>query len=327
MKVTYYFREYRKGIFSIEVLFGTLVNKMIPVVKPTLFVVRSSTRLWSFVRAFFLQGELNHITGDVNYLALVLKGSKTVLTIHDIGHYEHTLSGWKKHVYKKIWFDWPLKRVARITTVSEFTKKKLLDTFGIDADKIKVIYNPVPSFFTPQDKVKHTGKYRILQVGSGANKNVERLIEAVEGLSCELLLLRRYDEQLDRKIKSAGIACVWYFDLSQEEVLQLYVKSDLVFFASTYEGFGMPIIEAQAVGRPVITSRLASMPEVGGDGVCLVNPYDVHDIKMAIEKITSDAFYCRDLVQKGFDNVQRFQVDRIAQEYIDLYRELNETKG
>ncbi len=327
MKVTYYFREYRKGVFSIEVLFDTLMDKMTPVVTPTLFIVKSSTRLLSFVRAFFSQGDINHITGDVNYLALVLKGSKTVLTIHDIGHYEHTLNGWEKQVYKKIWFEWPLKRVAKITTVSEFTKEKLLKTFNVDADKIKVIYNPVPLFFKREALPKHQDKIRILQVGSGSNKNIERLIKAVQGLPCELLLLRRYDESLDDRIKSAGIDCSWHFNLTQEEVFQLYVKSDLVFFASTYEGFGMPIIEAQAVGRPVITSNIASMPEVGGEGVCLVNPYDVDEIKAAIQKIAYDESYCSDLIQKGFKNIERFQVDRITREYTDLYNELYETKS
>jgi glycosyltransferase involved in cell wall biosynthesis len=189
-----------------------------------------------------------------------------------------------------------------------------------------VIYNPVSLLYKPYPLVPHQGKPKILQVGSGANKNIERLIEAVQDLSCELILIRQYDDSLDRKMRSAGIDCSWHFNLSQEDVVQLYVSSDLVFFASTYEGFGIPIIEAQAIGRPVITSNLASMPEVGGEGVCLVNPYDVQEIKASIQKIVSDEHYRKDLIQKGIENTARFQLDHIVQQYIDLYQEVYDAK-
>jgi glycosyltransferase involved in cell wall biosynthesis len=322
MKITYYFREYRKGIFSIETLFDSILDQLDRSVNAVRFTVTSSARLLSLIRAFFRQGDLNHITGDVNYLALVLKGSKTVMTIHDIGHYEYTLRGWRKLLYKKLWFEWPLKNVARITTVSEFTKDKLVHTFGIDPRKIQVIYNPVPAMFKAQEKAPVEGRIKILQIGSGANKNIERLMEAVKDMPCELILVRAYDQVLAEQLKKANISCSWHFNLSQEEVYRCYVDADLVFFASTYEGFGMPIIEGQAVGRPVITSNMASMPEVGGEGVCLVNPLSVEEIRVAIDKISSDVAYRNALIQKGFKNIERFRVDHIAHAYMKVYQEL-----
>ncbi len=322
MKVTYYFREYRKGVFSIEMLFQSLVTEMKNNVTPFVFTVKSNLHFKSILRAVFFQGEINHVTGDVNYLALVLRGSKTILTIHDIGHYEQSLKGWKKFLYKKLWFEWPLRKVAYITAVSEFTKQKIIDTFHIHSSKIRVIYNPVPVSYTPHDLLVSTGIFKILQIGSGTNKNIERLIEAAQGLPCELVLLRKYDEELDRKITKHGLRVTWHYNLNPIDVMQLYVQSDIVYFASTYEGFGMPIIEAQAIGRPVLTSNVASMLEVAGDGACIVDPYQVEDIRQGLEKIIFNVHYRNGLIQKGFENIKRFQIRDIAQEYINLYEEV-----
>ena len=322
MKVTFYYREYRKGNFSIEMLFKTILSSFGARVQASNFYVQSKINMLSIVKAFFSQGEVNHITGDVNYLALVLKGSKTVLTIHDIGHYEHTLTGWKKYMYKKIWFEFPLSKVAIITTVSEFTKQKLIDTFKIRPDKIIVIYNPVPPAFVFTSLPVKTSSTRILQIGSGENKNIEKLIEAIQGLSCELILVRKYSDQLDFKIKQAGIKCTWHYNVSETDIVNMYKASDIVYFASTYEGFGMPIIEAQAIGRPVITSSIASMPEIAGEGACLVNPYNDIEIRNTILKIVNDTTYRDHLISNGLENCKRFQVNKIAEEYIQLYKRI-----
>ncbi|MDB5273295.1 MAG: glycosyltransferase [Chitinophagaceae bacterium] len=319
MKVTYYFRSQRKGVFSIEVLFARIIaalgNK---VISQKIYVnLRNVFTTWWSV--LFQSTDVHHITGDINYVALGLKGKKTILTVHDIGHYALTLQGWKKTVYKKLWLDWPLKKVACITTVSEFSRQQLITTFRLDPAKIKVVYNPFPTHYYRSDKEVLSPVPKILQIGSGTHKNLSRLMEAVKGISCELLLVRSYDEGIDCTLKEMGIACNWYFNLADEEIYALYVKSDLVFFASTYEGFGMPIVEAQATGRAVITSNLASMAEVGGEGVYLVDPYNVEEIRQAIVTLCTDHTYRRTLIEKGFQNRCRFESSVIAQQYLDLY--------
>ena len=95
-----------------------------------------------------------------------------------------------------------------------------------------------------------------------------------------------------------------------------------------YEGFGLPILEAQATGRPVITSNEASMPEVAGDAAILVNPYEVVEIKEAVEKIISDKKLREDLIKKGIENIKRFTPEKIAENYASLYRKtFNEYKS
>jgi glycosyltransferase involved in cell wall biosynthesis len=93
-------------------------------------------------------------------------------------------------------------------------------------------------------------------------------------------------------------------------------------FASLYEGFGLPILEANAVGRPVITSKLYSMPEVGGNAACYVDPYDSADIRAAVSKLIEDSQYRDQLVVNGFRNVERFRPEVVATQYANLYRKL-----
>jgi len=112
------------------------------------------------------------------------------------------------------------------------------------------------------------------------------------------------------------------FNLTYEEIIKCYEDCDILCFASTYEGFGMPIIEAQAVGRPVITSTVASMPEVAGEGAYLVDPYSVTSIKKGIEKVIYDTAYRNELIRTGKENIKRFEVGKIASQYLKIYEEL-----
>ena len=98
----------------------------------------------------------------------------------------------------------------------------------------------------------------------------------------------------------------------------------MVVFTSTYEGFGLPILEAQATGRPVVTSDLCSMPEVAGKSACLVDPYDENSIRSCIMQIIEDTAYREWLVDEGLRNVEKYQPKEIARRYFTLYREILE---
>jgi glycosyltransferase involved in cell wall biosynthesis len=322
MKVTYYFRSYRKGVFSIEVLFSRLMVSLGNRVIARCRQVGLLSILNEWLTRLVSPSDVYHITGDVNYIALSLRGSRTVLTVHDIGHYTNTLKGWRKKVYKKLWFDWPLHKVAMITVISEFSKQQLISIFSIDSSKIKVIHNPFPASYKQSDKRILSACPKIMQIGSGTHKNLSRLIAAIKDIRCELMLVRAYDKSLDELLKQQGIAATWFFNLSDKAMYELYEACDIVFFASTYEGFGMPILEAQAIGRAVITSNAASMPEVAGDGAVLVDPYQVIEIREAIVKLISDDNYRNDCIEKGYNNLNRFHPDFIALEYLNLYTQL-----
>jgi glycosyltransferase involved in cell wall biosynthesis len=327
MKVAYYFRSNRKGVFSIEVLFHRIIASLGTKVRADFCYVTFKNLGSIWLKSLRSPCDAYHITGAIHYVALVLKGNKTVLTIHDIAHYTHTLLGWRKYVYKKLWFDWPLRKVALITTVSEFSKQQLIQVFSIDAAKVKVIHNPFPTSYKRDDKLKLADRPKILQIGAGQHKNLSRLAEAVKNISCELVLVRAYDEALDRSLTEQGIVVTWHFNLTEEEMYALYKACDLVFFASTYEGFGMPIVEAQAIGRAVMTSRCAAMPEVAGEGAVLVDPYNVEEIRNILIKLIHDDAYRNTCIENGYKNLQRFHPDFIAQEYLNLYTLLSNQRA
>jgi glycosyltransferase involved in cell wall biosynthesis len=99
-------------------------------------------------------------------------------------------------------------------------------------------------------------------------------------------------------------------------------RQTLLALISTYEGFGMPILEAQAVGRAVITSNIYSMPEVAGDAAVLVDPFDILEMKTGLERIINDDKFRNEMIQRGFQNIKRFDADRIAKQYFELYKKI-----
>lgn len=322
MKVTYFFREKREGNFSIEELFNTLQGQIRQSVDVQNFHCSRNASIKDIFAARKVQGNVNHITGDVNFLSFGLKKNKTVLTVHDIGHYENTLKGWKRQLYKLIWFSLPFCKVRYITTVSEFTKQNILKHFKVPSHKIIVIPNPVSELFHFSPKAFRKEKPVILQIGSGRNKNISRLIEAVKDIPCKLILIRKPDAALRQQLESQNIDHEFKFNLSYEEIYKNYVACDLVFFASEYEGFGLPIIEANATGRAVITGNISAMPEVAGDAACIVDPFDVTEIRRGIVRIIEDDDYRNNLIAKGLKNAQKFQLARIAEEYLNLYQKV-----
>jgi glycosyltransferase involved in cell wall biosynthesis len=110
--------------------------------------------------------------------------------------------------------------------------------------------------------------------------------------------------------------------LTDEELVEAYRRCDMVVFASLYEGFGLPILEAQAMGRPVITSNFGAMREAAGDGALLVDPYSVESIRDAVLRVKNEPLLREELVAKGLRNAERFRAEAIATTYADIYRNL-----
>ena len=269
-----------------------------------------------------VKSDIYHITGDVHYIALRLPGERTVLTIHDL-IFLHRRSGLRRYVLKKLFLEIPLKRCARITAVSEATKNEIVKFAGISEDRIAVIENPISRRIVPGDvKPFNSDSPRILHIGTAVNKNLPNLITAVKGMRCTLRIIGRLDDKILEQLTADGTAYENAFGLNEDQIIAEYREADIVSFCSTYEGFGLPIVEAQKMRKPVLTSDLAPMNEVAGHGATLVDPYDPASIRAGIEKIINDPVRRNELLDAGVENVKRFDGKVIAERYAEIYRDL-----
>jgi glycosyltransferase involved in cell wall biosynthesis len=112
----------------------------------------------------------------------------------------------------------------------------------------------------------------------------------------------------------------WQAGLSQEQLIGKYIQADMLVFVSTFEGFGLPIVEANAIERPVVTSNASSMPEVASTAACLVDPYDISSIREGILKVIHDDDYREQLLANGRINKERFHPKAIAESYYLIYK-------
>ncbi len=272
-------------------------------------------------RATCSKADINHIAGDIHYVALGLTGRRTVLTIHDLNHIER-LSGLKAALYRWLYFNWPLNRSAAITAVSKCTRDRLAGMFPFAAEKIHVIPDCLPAGFEPKPKRFDARRPRILQIGTSIHKNLERLAEALHGCDCVLHVIGRLSEAQRLLLRRLQIDYENAGEVSDSDIVKAYEQADVVTFLSLSEGFGMPIIEAQATRRVVVTSDLPPMNEVAGRGACLVDPYSVADIRRGIDRVIRDeAYRCR-LIEEGDRNVARFSPSVVAARYVEVYSSL-----
>ncbi len=271
------------------------------------------------------QNSINHIIGDVQYAGICLKKTNfNIMTIHDC----RMINTYSKLSIKRIilwlfWYYLPLKNIDIVTVVSKQTKDELLKLLKINPEKIIIIPNFVNENLLRQKDQKNNNneKFTILQVGHGDNKNRFRLFEAVKFMNIKLLILGLLTEDDINILEKYSIEYTSYFNLSNSELQDLYLSADSLYFASTYEGFGVPIIEAQALGIPVITSNIDPMSQIAGKGAVKVNPYSIFEIREAIKLLIMDKSYIMNITNLGYENVKKYSFKNIFNEYNKLYIE------
>lgn len=328
IRVTQFLRRSCAGAYSLERLYQDVRNHL-----PADIQVETRTnrhfsrgffrRVWDAVAAVGSQSDVNHITGDVHYLAYFLDQRRTILTILDCIPLERS-DGIRFWVLWFFWYWLPEKRCAAIAVISEATRQQVLRYVRCDPEKVRVIHCNVSDEFQASASTFDSHCPRILHVGTTVNKNLEAHAAALEDIRCRLVIIGQLSESQISALDRYHIQYDSLSGLSRDALVAEYRRCDLLLFASVYEGFGLPIIEAQAIGRPVVTSDLLSMPEVAGEGACLVNPFDVASIRAGVQRVISDPGYREDLISKGFDNVKRFSTSLIAEQYAALYREVHQ---
>jgi len=269
------------------------------------------------------QGDINHVTGDVNFLGILMRRSRTVLTILDSASMLR-LTGLKRWFYYWIWLRLPILRAGRVTVISESTLLETLEYSREFVSKFRFIPCCVTGGLVASTKSFNSKQPRILQIGTKENKNLPRVIEALADIPCLLVIVGTLSAEQKQLLKNRGVAYENHAGLDDAAMAQQYQLADMVVFVSTYEGFGLPILEAQTVGRAVVTSARAPMDAVAGSGAALVNPDNIAEIRDAIRKIVEDGSYRNNLIVAGFENVKRYSSEAVAAEYAAVYEELFE---
>jgi glycosyltransferase involved in cell wall biosynthesis len=327
INVSFFQRKARKvGNYSVEFIFKDVRSRLADLInaKEVYSQYESSglfKRIYNCIEAACKQSEVNHITGDINYTGIFLKKKRTIQTILDCVYLSNA-SGMKYRMLKLFWLTIPVKRARYIIAISQSTKNEILKHVDCDPDKIIVIPVAISERYCRKDKPFNRQTPKILQVGTAPNKNITRLAEALQNIPCHLDIVGKHNNELEELLKKYKIDYSYSWNLSDEDILKKYENADIITLVSTYEGFGMPILEAQAVGRCVISSNILSMPEVAGGAACLVDPYNVEEIRDGFLKIINDADYRQKMMEKGFENVKRFDPEKIALQYFDLYKKI-----
>jgi glycosyltransferase involved in cell wall biosynthesis len=329
MKITYFVRKKFSGYFSIEQIFSTICGRLNALygeqVTCAMDEVPHHFSPGNFIRNILYvrrrQTAINHITGDIHYAILgCSRANLNVLTIHDcviLGRFRKwDIRYW---IFRIFWYELPLWKADIVTVISEKTKQELQRTMWLGRRKLQVIGNFVDPVFQYAERSFHRDKPVLLFIGSTENKNLTRVLDAVKGLNCRLDIIGCPTEHQHSLISSYGIDVELSYGITKAQVHEKYAACDIVLFPSLYEGFGMLIVEANAVGRPVVTSNLSPMREVAGGAACLVDPYSTQSIRAGIEKIICDPAYREELLRKGLENRKRFDLDSVVNMYLDCY--------
>lgn len=240
-----------------------------------------------------------------------------IFTIHDLNHLfvRENSSALKRAYYSRI-IRPAVHRARMVLTISEFSRRAICEWARADERSVINVGNGVSAAFMPQGAVFSAARPYFLHIGNHKpHKNFERLLRAfaASGLNGEFMFVTTcpLTRQLRETVRRLDLAHdVLAVEAARDEDLAaLYRGARLLACVSLYEGFGLPIVEAMACGTPVLTSSVASMPEVAGDAAMTVDPYDTEAIAAGLQRLSSDLALRRSLSARGLERAKRYSWD------------------
>lgn len=328
-RVVLLFRSKKRNRFSIENVFSNIESYLKGQydIQKEYLPEDKYLSLSKFLKNIFftlsLRADVIHVTGEIYFCALFTPRKKTIMTIHDFVSLEN---------YKGLFriLDWllmyylPVRRCKYITCISGKVYKETIERFPFTRNKLYLIEDSVSDDYRYVPKAFNEKKPVILFIGSLPHKNLDRVIRALEGISCHLDIIGKTTAGQRKVMDKRGVKYSCASGIANEEIIKHYINCDILCFPSLYEGFGMPIIEAQATGRAVVTSNIEPMSSVAGEGACLVDPMDIGAIRESICKIIQDEKYREKLIAQGLENSKKYKSEMIAKKYMNLYKQISE---
>lgn len=252
-----------------------------------------------------------------------------IVTLHDIAFERFSKNfDWKFGIFYRLLIPRIAKKAIKIITVSKFSKQEICDFYKIPSQKIYVIYNAASNIF--HQKIKNYSEKYVLAVSSlNYQKNFHSLIRAFNMLDDNNIKLFLVGD-INRNFADIGLLkdiqgnknIVFKGRIDDDELISLYSNAVCFIYPSLYEGFGIPPLEAQACGCPVVCSNAASLPEVCGDSVMYFDPYNVEDMRDKIQAVLYDENLQNELRRKGFENIKRFSWEFSAKQVIKIIENL-----
>jgi len=294
-----------------------------------------------------LRADLYHV--PLNVISLLMP-TPYVVTVHDMSSLLYDQLSARRRRFRRYQFRRGLERAGRIIAVSNATQRDIEGLFGINAGRIRQIYNaPDPQFLeagpdsSAPEQLLTLERYQIrrpflLYVGTiRPQKNIPRLVEAFAVLRTELeghpiygdlrLIIigdeiSRHPEVRRTVIQTRVEQAVRFLGFVPFETLRTFYASAAAFvFPSLYEGFGLPPLEAMASGTPVVTSNVSSVPEVVGDAAVLVNPENVFEIARGIREALTNESLRETLIRRGHQQARKFSWEATARQVLEVYGE------
>ena len=305
-------------------------------------------RLWTLIRLSW-EMKFGKNKPDVLFVPAhtipLANPKKTVVTVHDIGFERYPeLYSWADKLYHRWTIKFIKKLATKIITISEFSKKEIVDFYQIPEEKVVVVYNGYDNqsyrrlnkvgdeSFRLKEKFNIEAPYFMFVGRIEAKKNIPNLIKAFGEFKKArpedkhiLVLVGRIgygfedvEENIFQYKLEDSVKILEY--LPTEEVVFLLNNADLFIFPSNYEGFGMPVLEAMACGCPVICSNTTALPEVAGEAAIKFNPQKTEAVIKAMTTVVDHPEISQALIEQGYEQVKKFSWDKCARETLQVLK-------
>ena len=266
------------------------------------------------------------------------KPIKKIVTIHDLIFMRfpqyYSFFDRKIHFWK---FKNAVNQADLVIAISEQTKKDIIQFLKIPEDKIRVVYQGCHHVFKEYQSEEFLNKTKekfnlperfILNVGTiEVRKNLLNIVKAIDGTEIPLVVIgkkTKYFKKVEKYLAKNKIEKQVQFleNVSMEELAAIYNLAEIFVYPSLFEGFGIPVIESLFSRTPVITSNISCLPEAGGEHSMYVNPENFEDIKSKILFLWNNESERNRRAEKGFEFVQKFSDEHIAENLMRVYREV-----